>query len=191
MSERKMDAWMHICQHDDDCDAEPGAVISAKSKELWMSIGPSGAKWVEHYTIPLYAAPAPTPTAELWRKWLYKVADNYGITGVDHATIIEAAAALEAAQAENARLELENEQIRENEGNATYVGEQRVRQLENGYDTLRTALHKAEARARELEQALEQIAAIEDQMVGSDWEEIEQARTISRTALAARKEEGR
>lgn len=47
-------AWMHNCERDKDCDAEPGAVISAKSKAIWMEVD---SKWVSHYTIPLYAAP--------------------------------------------------------------------------------------------------------------------------------------
>ena len=62
--ERKPNAWMHICQHEADCDAEPGAVISAKSKEILLALGPHGAKWVEHYTIPLYAAPRPEAALE-------------------------------------------------------------------------------------------------------------------------------
>ena len=35
-----------------------------------------------------------------------------------------------------------------------------------------------------LVEALKQIAAIQDQMFGSDWEEIEEARTIARAALS-------
>jgi hypothetical protein len=44
-------AWMHNCERDTDCDAEDGAVISAKSKEIWMAAKP---EYVAHYTIPLY-----------------------------------------------------------------------------------------------------------------------------------------
>lgn len=36
----------------------------------------------------------------------------------------------------------------------------------------------------ELIEALKEIAAIEDLLVGSDWEEIEQARVIARAALS-------
>lgn len=35
----------------------------------------------------------------------------------------------------------------------------------------------------ELRTALERIAAIEDRMIGGDWDEIEEARTIAREAL--------
>jgi hypothetical protein len=53
-------AWMHECRHL-DCDAEDGAVISAKSKEIWMGAKP---EHVEHYTIPLYAHPPTTGAIE-------------------------------------------------------------------------------------------------------------------------------
>lgn len=39
-----------------------------------------------------------------------------------------------------------------------------------------------------LVKALEQIASIEDKMVGGDWEEIDEARTIARAALSGAKE---
>jgi hypothetical protein len=53
-------AWMHECRHL-SCDAEDGAVISAKSKEIWMGAKP---EHVEHYTIPLYAHPPTTGAIE-------------------------------------------------------------------------------------------------------------------------------
>jgi hypothetical protein len=53
-------AWMHECRHL-SCDAEDGAVISAKSKEIWMGAKP---EHVEHYTIPLYDHPPTTGAAD-------------------------------------------------------------------------------------------------------------------------------
>lgn len=45
-------------------------------------------------------------------------------------------------------------------------------------------LKRGQENCAELVKALKQIAAIQDQMFGSDWEEIEEARTIARAALS-------
>jgi hypothetical protein len=45
------------------------------------------------------------------------------------------------------------------------------------------ALIVSAARVARLEEALRQIAAIENEMVGGDWDEIEQARRLARFAL--------
>jgi hypothetical protein len=47
-------AWLHDCPPGNDCDAEDGAVISARSKAIWMEAKP---EHVEHYTVPLYRHP--------------------------------------------------------------------------------------------------------------------------------------
>ena len=44
-------------------------------------------------------AAAPSGDAELWRKRLYRVADNYGMVGIGHKTLIEAADRIEALNA--------------------------------------------------------------------------------------------
>ena len=49
--------------------------------------------------------------AELWRKRLYRVADNYGMVGVGHKTLIEAADRIEALNAEIARLKADAERL--------------------------------------------------------------------------------
>ena len=43
--------------------------------------------------------------AELWRKRLYRVADNYGMVGVGHKTLIEAADRIEALNIKVANLD--------------------------------------------------------------------------------------
>jgi hypothetical protein len=43
-----------------------------------------------------------------------------------------------------------------------------------------------EEKIKRLREALERIAAIEDKYTGSDWEEIEEARVIARTALSTK-----
>ena len=48
------------------------------------------------------------------------------------------------------------------------------------------ALNNAKARIRELEKALREIVAIENEMTGGDWDEIERARQIASTALMER-----
>jgi len=54
------------------------------------------------------------------------------------------------AEAEVARLERENEQIRENEGNATFVGEQRVKAIEARCDQYRRDAERLRAALVEL-----------------------------------------
>jgi hypothetical protein len=44
------------------------------------------------------------------------------------------------------------------------------------------------AEVQRLREALTKIAAIEDKMFGSDWEEIEEARQIARAAIKGEKE---
>lgn len=55
--------------------------------------------------------------------------------------------------------------------------------FESEYDRLRTENKALAASHQRLKEALERIAAIEDRMVGGDWEEIEEARGIAREVL--------
>lgn len=66
-----------------------------------------------------------------------------------------------------------------------------VKQDAWGNTQLTEALLKAEAQRDALLEALKKIAAIENRMFGSDWEEIDEAREIARAAIAAAEGEGK
>ncbi|WP_375049531.1 hypothetical protein [Bradyrhizobium sp. 8-10B] len=58
-------------------------------------------------------------------------------------------------------------------------------------DDLLERLHAKENEIARLTGALLRISAIKNELDGDDWSEIEQARTIARTALRAPSEEAR
>ncbi len=62
------------------------------------------------------------------------------------------------------------------------VDAQMVRKVDHEAD-LSDLEHELEGRIAKLEKALRDIAAIENEMIGGDWEEIEKARQIANTAL--------
>ena len=65
-----------------------------------------------------------------------------------------------------------------------------TRVMDKASDELRR-LAAAEAQRDALLEALKKIAAIENRMFGSDWEEIDEAREIARAAIAAAEGEGK